>query len=188
MSQRDTTGHGTHTTTTTMAGNPVGMASMLGLGQGTTRDGGLHQHKLPFTKHVGLMAARKLIFLPHFMISLLANGIDIIPVSVGGKENYSKYFRDGFSIGAFHAMKSGILTVFVRGNSCPQRSFLTSCPSWAIVVVATASTLDRKFVTKFILEDNKNYKVNPYFYHTVEIPLCHLPLLKNKESHKDLIC
>ncbi|XP_039690681.1 cucumisin-like [Medicago truncatula] len=74
----------------------------------------------------------------------IADRVDIISISIGGKRDNSKYFRDVLSIGAFHAMQNGILTVLPAENSGPQRSSLTNFSPWVIVV--GASTIDRKFI------------------------------------------
>ena len=185
ISQRDAIGYGTHTTTTTVSEKLIGMISMLSSGQGPTSGGALSK-RITLYKACWFDGCKEVDILAAFD-DVIVDGVDIILVSVRGKEDYSEYFRYGFSIGAFHAMKNEILIVFALGNSCPQRSFLTSFPPWAIVVVATESTLDRKFVAEVRLEDSKKYEEISYFYPMVDIPLFYLPLLKNKESHKNLI-
>jgi subtilisin family serine protease len=136
------------------------MASMLGLGQGTTR-GGASSSRIAVYKACWSDGCKEVDILAAFD-DAIADGVDIISVSLGGKSNQSIYFQDVLSIGAFHAMKNGILTVFAAGNSGPQRSSLTNFSPWAIVVAA--STLDRKFVTKIKLGDNRTFEVNPFLY------------------------
>lgn len=143
---------------------------MLGLGQGTTR-GGASSARIAVYKACWSDGCNEADVLAAFD-DAIADGVDIISVSVGGKADYSKYFRDGLSIGSFHAMKNGILTVFAAGNLGPERSSLTNFSPWAIVVAA--STIDRKFVTEVKLGDNRTYKVNPFLYSILEKTLFHL--------------
>jgi hypothetical protein len=83
------------------------MASLLGYGLGTAR-GGFHQHVLLSTKYVGLFGCDDADILAAFD-DAIADGVDIISISIGGS-NFRPYFEDSIAIGAFHAMRNGILT------------------------------------------------------------------------------
>ncbi|KAG5116961.1 hypothetical protein JHK84_043074 [Glycine max] len=119
-SPRDIDDHGTHIASTA-AGNRVSMASMLGLGQGTSRGGAtstcIAVYKACWNDHyddADILAA---------FDDAIADGVDILSVSLGGS-NDQNYFGDASSIGAFHAMKNGIVTVFAAGNSSPSPAFV----------------------------------------------------------------
>jgi subtilisin family serine protease len=158
-SPRDSTGHGTHTASTA-AGNPVNMASMLGLAQGTAR-GGAPSARIAVYKVCWTNGCFDSNILAAFD-DAIADGVDILSVSLGSDSNVDTvYFRDGISIGAFHAMRHGVLTVVSAGNSGPGPSSLNNFSPWTIVV--GASTLDRRFVTKVKLGDNRTYEVNYSF-------------------------
>jgi hypothetical protein len=60
-------------------------------------------------------------------------------------------------------MKNGVLTLFVAGILGPEPTSLQNFTPWSIVV--GAGTLDRKFVTKVKLGNNKIYEVNAFFCH-----------------------
>ncbi|KAJ1389148.1 Peptidase S8/S53 domain [Sesbania bispinosa] len=151
-SPRDTIGHGTHTASTA-AGNPVSMASMLGLAQGTAR-GGATSARIAVYKACWDDGCDEADILAAFD-DAIADGVDIISVSLGGFSD-ENYFRDSLSIGAFHAMRNGILTVYAAGNSGPAIGSIDNFSPWSISVAA--STLDRKFVTKVQLGDNRTYE------------------------------
>ncbi|PNY15135.1 cucumisin-like protein, partial [Trifolium pratense] len=153
FSPRDTAGHGTHTASIA-AGNPVRMASMLGLGQGTIR-GGASSARIAVYKACWSDGCDDVDIL-HAFNDAIADGVDIISVSVGGKINENIYMEDGLTIGSFHAMQHGILTVFAGGNSGPNRSSIMNVSPWAMSVAA--STIDRKFVTKVKLGNNRIYE------------------------------
>jgi hypothetical protein len=91
---------------------------------------------------------------------VVADGVDIISVSLGGDIKGYEYYKDGLSIGAFHAMEHSVLTVFAAGNHGPNRGSITNTSPWAMYVAA--STIDRKFITKVKLGNNRIYEVNPY--------------------------
>ncbi|KAG5105891.1 hypothetical protein JHK82_042861 [Glycine max] len=136
-SPRDIDDHGTHIASTA-AGNRVSMASMLGLGQGTSRGGAtltcIAVYKACWNDHcddADILAA---------FDDAIADGVDILSVSLGGS-NDQNYFGDASSIGAFHAMKNGIVTLFAAGNSSPSPAFIDNLYPWSISVVA--STLDK---------------------------------------------
>ncbi|CAL5203372.1 unnamed protein product [Lathyrus oleraceus] len=153
LSPRDTTGHGTHTASTA-AGNPVSRTSMLGLGHGTTR-GGASSARIAVYKVCWSDECQDVDILAAFDDAVI-DGVDILSVSIGGKSDASIHFMDAFSVGSFHAMKKGILTVLAAGNFGPKSSSLTNFSPWSISVAA--STMDRKFVTKVKLGDNKIYE------------------------------
>ncbi|XP_058744846.1 cucumisin-like [Vicia villosa] len=150
MSPIDTDGHGTHTASTA-AGNPISMTSMLGLGQGTAR-GGASSARIAVYKACWSDACNDDDIFAAFDDAGY-DGVDILSVSLGGVSEARVHFGDVFSVGSFHALEHGILTVFAAGNSGPKRSSITNFAPWAISVAA--STIDRKFVTKLKLGDNQ---------------------------------
>ncbi|KAJ1422275.1 Peptidase S8/S53 domain [Sesbania bispinosa] len=151
-SPRDSDGHGTHTASTA-AGNPVSTASMLGLAQGTAR-GGAISARIAVYKVCWYDGCPDADILAAFD-DAIADGVDILSVSIGGFTD-SNYFRDVLGIGPFHAVRSGILTVTSAGNGGPRPSSLSNFTPWSISV--GASTIDRKFVTKVELGDNRTYE------------------------------
>ncbi|KAI9078350.1 hypothetical protein K1719_039726 [Acacia pycnantha] len=151
-SPRDNDGHGTHISST-VAGNPVSQASMLGLGAGTAR-GGAVSARIAVYKVCWADGCYDADILAAFD-DAIADGVDILSVSLGGP-NDQNYFRDGIAIGAFHAMRNGILTVTSAGNSGPRPGSLANFSPWSVSVAA--STIDRKFLAKVGLGDNRTFE------------------------------
>jgi len=155
----DINGHGTHTASTA-AGNPVSPASMLGLAQGTAR-GGAIKARIAVYKVCWLDEGCSDADILAAFDDAIADGVDIISVSIG-RFSAENYFKDVISIGAFHAVRKGVLTVTSAGNSGPRYSSLSNLSPWSITVAA--STIDRKFVTKVELGNNITYEVNCLLY------------------------
>ena len=89
----------------------------------------------------------------------IADGVDILSVSVGATQlTHNKYFKDVHAIGAFHAMKKGILTSTSADNLGQLGPYSTSkFAPWLLSVAA--STIDKKFFTKIQLGNGKIYEV-----------------------------
>lgn len=85
------------------------------------------------------------------------DGVDVLSVSLGG--DASNYFDDGLSIGAFHAVKHGIVVVCSAGNSGPAAGTVSNIAPWMITV--GASTLDREFQAFVELRNGLRLKVRP---------------------------
>ncbi|KAK4277905.1 hypothetical protein QN277_015826 [Acacia crassicarpa] len=151
-SPRDYDGHGTHISSTA-AGNPVSQASLFGLAQGTAR-GGAVSARIATYKVCWLDGCNDADILAGFD-DAIADGVDILSVSLGGS-NDENYFKDVLAIGAFHAMRNGILTVTSAGNSGPTLGSLENFSPWSISVAA--SSIDRKFLTKVGLGDNRTFE------------------------------
>ncbi|CAI8585880.1 unnamed protein product [Vicia faba] len=81
---RDSRGHGTHTTST-VAGNSISMASMLGLAQGTAR-GGVPSARVAVYKVCWFEGCNEAGILAAFD-DAIKDGVDIISVSIGGKDS-----------------------------------------------------------------------------------------------------
>jgi subtilisin family serine protease len=155
-SPRDTEGHGTHTASIA-AGNLVSGASLLGYGFGTARGGvpsaRIAVYKICWTADEGSCEDADIM---KAFDDAIADGVDIISISVGG-ETPQDYFNDPIAIGAFHAMRKGILTSMAAGNEGPAPKSVTNFSPWSLSVAA--STIDRKFSTKVQLGNKKIYEV-----------------------------
>ncbi|KAK6156175.1 hypothetical protein DH2020_010423 [Rehmannia glutinosa] len=151
-SPRDTEGHGSHTASTA-AGGSVSGANLYGLAAGTAR-GGVPSARLAVYKICWSDGCSDADILAAFD-DAIADGVDIISLSVGGSFP-SDYFDDPIAIGAFHAMKNGILTSNSAGNSGPDPESITNFSPWSLSVAA--STIDRKFRTRVQLGNSKTYE------------------------------
>ncbi|KAL9690644.1 hypothetical protein QQ045_011050 [Rhodiola kirilowii] len=152
-SPRDTEGHGSHTLSTA-GGSPVPGASVFGYGNGTARGGSPRSR----------VAAYKVCWPPIngnecFDSDILAafdasihDGVDVLSVSLGGDP--TDYLKDGISIGAFHAVRKGVVVVCSAGNSGPSEGTVTNLSPWIITV--GASTMDREF-NSYVQIGNKNH-------------------------------
>ncbi|RVW97520.1 Cucumisin [Vitis vinifera] len=148
---KGTYGHGTHTASI-VAGGLVSGASLLGFGSGTAR-GGVPSARIAVYKVCWSKGCYSADVLAAFD-DAIADGVDIISVSLGG---YSpNYFENPIAIGAFHALKNGILTSTAVGNYGHNRATITNLWPWSLSVAA--STIDRKFVTKVQLGNNQVYE------------------------------
>ncbi|KAA8534157.1 hypothetical protein F0562_031650 [Nyssa sinensis] len=151
-SPRDSKGHGTHTASTA-AGGLVRMASLYGLGLGTAR-GGVPSARIAVYKICWSDGCYDVDILAAFD-DAISDGVDIISLSVGGSIPLN-YFSDSIAIGAFHAMKNGILTSTSAGNKGPGLASIVNFSPWSLSVAA--STIDRKFFTKVQLGNNMVYE------------------------------
>ncbi|XP_059457641.1 cucumisin-like [Corylus avellana] len=167
-SPRDSQGHGTHTAATA-AGNLVSGASLLGYGLGTAR-GGVPSARIAVYKICWSKGCADADTLAAFD-DAIADGVDIITYSVGGEEPL-KYFQDVSAIGAFHAMRNGILTSMAAGNEGPGLATVTNFAPWSLNVAA--STIDRKISTQVQLGNNKIYEgisINTFDLNNKQYPI-----------------
>ncbi|KAI9114591.1 hypothetical protein K1719_014289 [Acacia pycnantha] len=107
-SARDDVGHGTHTASTA-AGNNVNGASFYGIAHGTARGG------VPSTR------------IAVYKTCSNQDGVDILSLSLGRMFPPKHLYDDEvITIGSFHAMAKGVLTVQAAGNEGPHPNSITS--------------------------------------------------------------
>ncbi|XP_004510915.2 subtilisin-like protease SBT4.14 isoform X2 [Cicer arietinum] len=143
-------GHGTHTASTA-AGNLVPNASLFGLAKGTAR-GAVPSARLAIYKvcwkqdgcaDMDILAAFE---------AAIHDGVNVISVSLGGEN--ANYLQDTLAIGAFHAMRKGIITVASAGNDGPTMATVVNNAPW--IVTVAASGIDRDFHSTIELGNRKN--------------------------------
>ncbi|KAK1389626.1 subtilisin-like protease SBT4.15 [Heracleum sosnowskyi] len=158
LSPVDTEGHGTHTASTA-AGNSVTRASLYGLAEGTAK-GGVPSARIAAYKVCWSVGCQDMDMLAAFDAAI-ADGVDVISVSIGGPARF--YFEDSMAIGAFHAMKKGIMTACAAGNYGPDTSTIQNVAPW--IFTAGASSIDRQFETDVKLGNGmttKGISINTY--------------------------
>ncbi|XP_031743408.1 subtilisin-like protease SBT4.15 isoform X2 [Cucumis sativus] len=150
LSVADTDGHGSHIAST-VAGSAVAGASLYGLAKGTAR-GGVPSARIAVYKVCWSVFCNEMDVLAAFD-EAIADGVDLISVSIGSPP--MDFFRDGQAIGAFHAMKKGILTTTAAGNDGPELFTVENVAPWIMTVAATG--IDRGFVTAFELGNGNKF-------------------------------
>ncbi|KAK7244932.1 hypothetical protein RIF29_39761 [Crotalaria pallida] len=143
----DDQGHGTHTASTA-AGVVVKDASLYGVGKGTAR-GGVPSARIAMYKVCWSTAGCSDMDMLAGFDEAIADGVNFISVSIGGPSR--DFFTDPIAIGAFHAMRRGVLTSCSGGNDGPQPMTVENVAPWILTVAATS--VDRQFITMVDLGD-----------------------------------
>ncbi|KAJ1281312.1 hypothetical protein BS78_04G296600 [Paspalum vaginatum] len=146
----DTEGHGTHTASTA-AGSPVDGAGLFDYAKGQA---------------VGMnpgarIAAYKICWAPGCfdsdilaaMDEAVADGVNVISLSVGANGYAPNFFEDSIAIGAFHAVSKGVVVSCSAGNSGPGEYTAVNIAPWILTV--GASTIDREFPADVVLGDGR---------------------------------
>ncbi|KAL6513878.1 hypothetical protein OROHE_019334 [Orobanche hederae] len=154
-SARDTLGHGTHTALTA-AGNHVKGASFYGIAKGTAR-GGVPSARIAAYKACNEDGCQIADLLAAFD-DAIADGVDIISISIGNDYPLELDDDAGIALGSLHAFQKGILVVQSSGNTGEKNSVLSVMP-WIFTVAA--SSTDRGIVTKIALGDGREFTVRP---------------------------
>jgi subtilisin family serine protease len=148
----DTEGHGTHTASTA-AGT-------------ISSDAGFYQYARGEARGIATrarIAAYKICWLSGCydsdilaaMDEAVSDGADIISLSVGANGYAPNFYRDSIAIGAFGAVKHGLVVSCSAGNSGPGRYTAVNIAPWILTV--GASTVDRDFPADVILGDGTSY-------------------------------
>ncbi|CAI0435778.1 unnamed protein product [Linum tenue] len=75
-----------------------------------------------------------------------------------GSDDPQPFFDDALAIGAFHAMKRGVLSSASAGNSGPSPATASNLAPWMLTVAA--SSMDRKFISQVVLGNGEIYPVS----------------------------
>ena len=154
----DVEGHGTHTSST-LAGNVVPNASLYGLANGTAR-GAVPSARVAMYKVCWVSFGCSDMDILAAFDAAAYDGVDVISISIaGGSANYT---TGSISIGAFHAMKKGIITVASAGNDGPSLLSVSNHAPWILTVAA--SGIDRDFRSKVHLGNGRNISVSNYYF------------------------
>ncbi|KAK2982266.1 hypothetical protein RJ640_020818, partial [Escallonia rubra] len=150
---RDTVGHGTHVASTAV-GSLVPGASYYGLASGTAT-GGSPASRIAVYKVCGPLGCLDSGIMAAFD-DAIADGVDVLSLSLGAIFMEPEFSNDSIAIGAFHAVEKGITVVCSAGNSGPDPETVKNVAPWILTVAAT--TIDRDYETDIVLGGNKLIK------------------------------
>ncbi|CAI0414073.1 unnamed protein product [Linum tenue] len=147
-SPADDEGHGTHTASTA-AGSAVQGANALGQGWGTASGMAPMAH-LAIYKVCGEQGCPDSAILGA-IDAAVGDGVDVLSLSLGGDS--APFYEDGIAIGAFGAIKKGVLVSCAAGNNGPTTGSLSNEAPWILTV--GASTVDRQMGSTVLLGNKK---------------------------------
>ncbi|CAJ1975308.1 unnamed protein product [Sphenostylis stenocarpa] len=148
-SPRDTIGHGTHVASTAV-GSIVRDVSYYGLGPGNAK-GGSPKSRLAIYKVCSFACEGSAIMAA--FDDAIADGVDVLSLSLGQfPVRNPDLLTDVISIGAFHAMESGIVVVCAAGNEGSSPYTVVNDSPWILTVAA--SSIDRDFQSYLVLGDH----------------------------------
>lgn len=180
-SVRDKDGHGTHTASTA-AGREVPHAAALGgFGTGMASGGAalarLAIYKvcwpLPGESPTGDNTCGDADMLAAFD-DAIADGVNVLSVSIGSGNPQPEYFEDSIAIGGLHAYRHGILLSCSAGNAGPKPGTVSNVPPWLLTVAA--SSVDRVFSAPVVLGNGQileGQAVTPYVLKQRFYPFIH---------------
>ncbi|KMT00167.1 hypothetical protein BVRB_1g019850 [Beta vulgaris subsp. vulgaris] len=145
LSPIDVEGHGTHTSST-LAGTLISNASLAGLAAGTAR-GAVPSARIATYKVCWASSGCSDMDILAAFDHAISDGVDLISISIGGPS--PGYVSDSISIGSFHALRKGILTVGSAGNDGPTLGTVSNHAPWMLSVAA--SGIDRGFRSRVSL-------------------------------------
>ncbi|KAL0351729.1 UNVERIFIED_CONTAM: CO(2)-response secreted protease [Sesamum calycinum] len=151
---RDESGHGTHVASTA-AGRLVSGASYYGLAKGTAEGGSPGSRIAMYrvcTPGGGCLGSAIL----KAFDDAIADGVDVLSLSLGSSPGEPDFSTDPIAIGAFHAVEKGIIVACSAGNSGPSPLTVVNVAPWILTVAAT--TIDRDFQADIVLGGNKVIK------------------------------
>ncbi|KAI5081951.1 hypothetical protein GOP47_0001694 [Adiantum capillus-veneris] len=149
-SVRDKDGHGTHTASTAAGREVAHAAAFGGFGAGTASGGAalarLAIYKvcwpLPGESPTGDNTCGDADMLAAFD-DAIADGVNVLSVSIGSGNPQPEYFEDSIAIGGLHAYRHGILLSCSAGNAGPKPGSVSNVPPWLLTIAA--SSVDRTF-------------------------------------------
>jgi subtilisin family serine protease len=128
------------------------------------------------------------------MDEAISDGADVISLSVGANGYAPNFYLDSIAIGAFGAVKHGLVVSCSAGNSGPGRHTAVNIAPWILTV--GASTVDRDFPADVILGDGASYTGASLYagdpLNSTELPLvyagdCGSPLCISGELNSTMV-
>jgi hypothetical protein len=103
----------------------------------------------------------------------VADGVDIISVSVA-MADAPESVDDSIAVGAFHALRRGVVTSVAAGANCgPTLGTVSNVAPWMIAAAATNS--DRKIFSKVVLGNGKHFLVST----SIVLGISHILIMTN---------
>lgn len=155
-SPRDHRGHGTHTSSTVGGRRVHGISALGGFAYGTASGGAplvrLAMYKVCWTIPGGDPILEATCFYADMLSAMddaLADGVDVLSISIVSSGTPPKYPEDLIAIGALHAVKRNVVVACSAGNSGPTPATACNLAPWIITV--GASSIDRVFASLVVL-------------------------------------
>uniref|UniRef100_A0A0D9VLT7 Subtilisin-like protease n=1 Tax=Leersia perrieri TaxID=77586 RepID=A0A0D9VLT7_9ORYZ len=151
----DTDGHGTHCASTA-AGSAVPGANFVNYANGTAQGMAIHAHIATYKVCWKLDNGRGSCTDTDILAAMdeaIKDGVDVISLSLGGPDG--QLYNESTSIGAFSAMRAGIVVSASAGNDGPRFHTANNLAPWMVTV--GASSIDRRFPAIVVLGNGQSF-------------------------------